>query len=93
MEQLVPENEKCWPLRSWILFSQIVTVPESPHRMASSARTSGKCHCMTCGFIGIASLVPCLETGKRGAQAATGRKLAEALGVPPGELVGEEVRR
>jgi len=34
-----------------------------------------------------------LETGKRGAQAATGRKLAEALGVSPGELVGEEVRR
>ncbi len=35
-----------------------------------------------------------LETGKRGAQASTGRKLAEALGVPPGELVvGEELRR
>jgi transcriptional regulator with XRE-family HTH domain len=28
-----------------------------------------------------------LEAGKRGAQAATGRKLARVLGVPPGDLL------
>lgn len=31
-----------------------------------------------------------LEAGKRGAQAATGRKLAEALGVPPVDLLASE---
>ncbi len=31
-----------------------------------------------------------LEAGKRGAQAATGRKLAEALGVSPGDLLAHD---
>src|SRR5581483_4065116 len=58
IEQFVPLNEKFCPRRSLRRPAQVVTVPESPHRIASSAIASERCQATTCGFIGVSSLVP-----------------------------------
>ena len=59
IEQLVPLKENICPRRVLICrAAQVVTVPESPHTIASPASASFSAQAGTCGCIGVSVLVP-----------------------------------
>lgn len=51
MEHIVPENEKFCPRFNSVRPASVVTVPESPHRIALSANAWPRCHEIASDFI------------------------------------------
>jgi hypothetical protein len=52
IEHIVPLNENSWPRRSSVRAAHVVTVPESPHRIARSASARPRWNGTASGLIG-----------------------------------------